>query len=252
MLLYGRPGSYKTSFAAQFPGVVFAVGPQERGIEDLKSNGLVDPSIPVGCFDNWTSLMSLFDELITAEHSYQFLAGDSLTEYQRLLFDFVTQTHFDGKRSKFAAYGAGFDASVPYWDLMLQKFERMRVERNIGIILIAHSKVKTFQDPLREAYDQYMPDLHDGKNSSIVSSTYRYCSDIGYISPIIYTHKDDGERTKGKGGEQYEMHFNPCAAFEAKNRRNLKSVIPMGSSPQEAYSNFCAAIAACRGENGNG
>jgi hypothetical protein len=60
--------------------------------------------------------------------------------------------------------------------------------------------------------------------------------------------EQEGMRKKGKGGQLRYMYPVGCAAYEAKNRHGLLGDISMGSSGEEAYANFVAAVTAARKE----
>jgi GNAT superfamily N-acetyltransferase len=238
MALYGQSGTGKTSFAAQFPNVLFVVDPKEEGIEDLKASGQVRQDIPVLVASKWEELTGITDELISADHPYRYVAFDALTGFEAQLFDFVKRTEFKNDWEKFHAYGKGPETAVPELNSWLNKLEDLR-RKGVGVLLIAHSKVKTFNDPLRESYDRIIFDNHE----KVMNAVLKWASDVGYIDFEVKI-EEEGLKNKARGGN-FRLHLNRQAAFEAKNRSGVKQPIPM-PSPAEGFKNFVAAVSAAK------
>jgi len=186
---------------------------------------------------------------VSQDHKFQFLALDSLSEFQSLLFKHVVQNLCAGSADKFAAYGHGYALAVPLWEEMLRKLERLRNEKGMGIILLAHSTITKFNDPQREGYDRIIVDLHDSPKASLLKPVEKFASDMGFIDARIELLKDNAKRQKAKGGEFRDIHFKGTAVYEAKSRFGLTEPVSLGTNAAEGYQNLIATMQRIREAN---
>jgi hypothetical protein len=245
---YGPPGIGKTSLGAAFPGCVFLIDDQEDGISTLKASQLVAEDIPVlPPADSWTHVMDVVDNLQYGEHNYKTLVIDTIGGMERLLHAHVCETEFKGDWGErgFASYAKGYEVSLPKWREFLVSLDRLRTERNMAIVMLAHSLVKPFRNPQGEDYDRFVLDMHH----KTWGTTHKWADMVLFLNYFTIVQKEKGGKAKGKGGQSRIMHTEYQAVFDAKNRHNLPAEIDMGSSGQEAYSNLVDAIKAARKTN---
>ncbi len=247
-LLYGVPGIGKTSFAASIPGVVFMIDATEDGINRLKEAGLVKAEVPVlpEC-RTWADTMNMLEQLRTGEHKYKALALDSLGGFERLCHEEVCRRDYRGDFGKggFASYMQGYDVALADIRGLINALDKLRDERSMSIMLLAHAKVSPFKNPVGADYDRFNVDVH-AKTWNLFS---RWLDMILFANYVIAL---DDERTKGKtkarGGHDRIMHAEFEAAFDAKNRHGLPQEIPMGESGAEAWANLAQAVKAGRSQ----
>jgi hypothetical protein len=130
--------------------------------------------------------------------------------------------------------------ALPEWRQMLQLCDRLRNEKGMMIVGLAHSIVKPFKNPVDADYDRFIPDLHH-KTWAVTS---KWTDIILFANYFVAVDKGRSgkERAKGKGGGDRVMYTEYQAAFDAKNRHNLPDEIDMGKSGKEAWDNLVAAI----------
>lgn len=238
-LFYSSPGAGKTSLAAHFPGVAFIIDNKEDGINTLKCANQVPADVPVWpAFDKWEDLLSLLDELIANDHPYKYLAFDSLTGFERLLHKHVCDVEYGGDFGEkgFSSFMRGYGTSIPYLIEMLDKLDTLR-SQDVGVIFLAHSNVKTFNDPQRESYDRIVADIHPKTYGTIA----KWCDVIGFLDYKIYTDEEGG-KTKGKGGQYRQINLSHNAVYDAKNRHGITEPVSMGKSGKDAYTNLMQAF----------
>ena len=107
----------------------------------------------------------------------------------------------------------------------------------MGVVLIGHAQVKAHRDPPISPYDRWVCDVHH-KTFAVPN---RWC-DYVFFNTFVIDVTDEGNRSKGHGGDERVFYVNPDASFEAKNRFGIVDTIEAGDSPQEAWGNIVEAI----------
>lgn len=253
VILFGPPGVGKTETAASMPGVVFLIDPQEDGINRLKESGSVPATIPVlPQPQNFPDVLATLEELRTAEHDFRSIAVDALGGIERLCHEEVCRRDFNGEWGDrgFGSYAKGYDVALTDWRLFLGALDRLRDERNMGIMLLGHSRIAPFKNPEGPDFDRYSVDVHH----KTWSLTHKWADMVLFSNyEIAFAARDEAKpKAKARGGQVRMMYTEYHAAYDAKNRHNLAPEIPMGSSGREAWANLCAAILAGRKEPTNG
>lgn len=244
---YGVPGCGKTSLASCFPKAIIIHGPGETGVLDLISAGQVGEDFPTVQVSSWTELIEVTQGLGTEDHPYKWAFFDTASEMQRLLFEHVLATEFHGNagtgKGGFQSFAAGPQACVPHWEKWLTLMEPMR-DKGVSPVILAHAKVVTCNDPEREAYDQWRPDLYETKNISLLSPTIKMVSELGFINYETFIAESSEDRkvrggARAAGGSSRNIHFQRSAAYEAKSKR--LGTVSLGDSPEEGCKNMLAA-----------
>ena len=246
IVIYGPPGIGKTSVGAAAPNPVFLVDSQEDGINTLKASRLLPADIPVipPC-QTWADVLSALDSLTTGKHEFGTLVIDTLGGLERLLYDYVCADQYEGKWGDkgFASFARGYEASLPLWRELLNKLDRLRIDRNMRVIALAHSIVKPFKNPEGEDFDRYVVDMHH----KMWSVTHKWADAILFANYYVEAQKERGAaRAKGRGGQARFFNTEFSAAYDAKNRHGLPPSIPMGDSGAEAWANLVNEIKAAR------
>lgn len=249
MVIYGPPGIGKTSVGAAVPSPVFLVDDQEDGINTLKSSTLVAADTPVlPPSKAWEDVLGQLDALANDDHEYKYLVIDTFGGLERLCHEYVCRRFYKGdwSESGFLSYSKGYDVSLPEWRTMLNKLDRLRTDKGMGILALAHSHVKPFKNPEGEDYDRYIVDMHP-KTWAV---THKWADMILFANYYVEIDKGKSgrERAKGKGGQSRFFNTEHHAAYDAKHRHGLPADISMGDSGQEAWDNLKNEIKAARKE----
>jgi hypothetical protein len=242
MVVIGPPGVGKTSLGAATRKPVFLIDNQEDGIGTLKASKLVAADIPVmPAFSTWTDAQDALEFLATGEHDFGTAVVDTIGGFERLLHEHVCREQYKGEWGEkgFSSYARGYEASLPMWREFLNRLDRLRSDRSMMIVLLAHSLVRPFKNPEGEDYDRYIADMHH-KTWSV---THKWADMILFANYYVEAEKERGQsRAKGKGGQIRFFNTGHHAAYDAKNRHGLPAAIPMGESGKEAWDNLVAAI----------
>jgi hypothetical protein len=217
----------KTTFAASAPNAV--------GILTEDGADAVDAS----AFPLASSLQEVYQAigtLLKEEHDFNTVFMDSLDWLEPLVHAHVCE------QNKWASieapgYGKGYLAAADEWRVLLNGLEELRQRRNMAVILIAHDKIKRFESPLHDGYDQYVLKLHD-RAAALVQE---WADVIGWANyRVVTTQTDAGygnKETKARTTGDRILHVEPHPAHMGGNRFGLKNM-PL------SWEAFAAALAA--------
>jgi hypothetical protein len=108
---------------------------------------------------------------------------------------------------------------------LFNKLMKLRRERGMAIVLIAHSITERFNDPETDSYSKYEIDLHQ-----LASAFWkRECDAIILLKPdVVIKSEDQGfnkTRTRADGGRSVWMNTTSRPAFVAGNRYKMPEKI---------------------------
>lgn len=250
MYLYAREKFGKSSFAANFPRPIFFMTKGETGLLELIDSGRVGPT-PHFPYDpdrppTFETLMQAVGELNSNSHEYQTLVVDTANGAESLCVDLVRARDFDNSQKKFGSYGKGWDACRPLWADFLAACDSLRTNRNMGIVFLAHTKRKKFNDPTGEDFDKYMPECSE----KLWDLTHKWADIIcfGLFESSKYETEDG--RTKAVNRPQRRLLcFDQSPLWDAGNRYGLTGSIDVGGGAAKAYVDYAAALEAARGHS---
>ena len=230
IVIYGREGVGKTSFPAEMTKPLYLMSRNETGLETLISSGQLGETSHLPAFDTWSEFMGALDELVAAEHDFKTVVIDCLNGFEELCLEHVLQTQFNGDHASFMAYHRGYAACANVFKELTIKLDRLRIEKGMTIVCLAHSRLAKERNPLGEDYQSYKIDLHKD-NSDVI----RQWADAVLFFNFFTTVDSSG---KAKGGKKRVAYCEPEAGFEAKNRMGLPASFDLGSSSSEGFRNF--------------
>ncbi|NBU79782.1 MAG: ATP-binding protein [Sphingomonadaceae bacterium] len=227
-IVIAGPGKIgKTTFAASAPNAI--------GILTEDGADAVDAAAFPLC-QSLDDVYSAISTLINEEHDYQSVFLDSLDWLEPLLQQHVCAAN---KWASIEApgYGKGYIAAAEEWRNLLAGFEALRQKKNMAVILIAHDKIKHFESPMHDGYDQYTIKLNDRATALV----QEWADVIGWANyQIVTTESDAGygqKETKARTTGKRILHVEPHPAHMGGNRFGLKNM-PLD------WEAFAAALAA--------
>lgn len=245
VIVHGTEGVGKSSFAAAAPKPYFLMARGETGLETLIDSGCVGETAHAPELQTWTEMLDILNALRTEDHTHKTLCLDAANGFERLCHEHVCATQFnnDWGKSGFVSYMQGYDASLTPWREFLSLLDAIRAERKMGIIVLCHTKVTPFRNPMGADFDRYQPDLHH----KTWALTHRWADIVMFANfyTVITDEVKAGKgpaRGKGSGGTDRILSTERSAAFDAKNRHSLPEEISMGDSGVEAWANFLSAM----------
>lgn len=217
ILLYGIQGAGKTTWAASAPGAIITQTEDRTDHVDADRFPLCE---------SFSSACETVKKLIEADHNYRTHITDSLDWLEKLAHKELCEEHGEtaitsnAKGSAFG-YGRGYLLAEEKMRHYLNGLAALRDKKNMGIIIIAHAAIKRFEDPMRESYDQYRPNIHERINSMFAQ--WVDCVFFVNFEKLTKTEEDSKgrERKIGIGKGKRILYTEERPSFEAKNSYNL-------------------------------
>lgn len=212
IMLYGVAGIGKTQLASESENPIF-IG--ERG------NLLLD----VSRFDEEKTFAEFVEDikwLIENEHIYKTLVIDTLSWLEPLVFQEVcSEQTKPAKDISKVPHGAGYTSAYAKMESVTKLLNDLKDKKKMNVVIIAHSKVKPFNDPTSiEPYDKYVPSLNEA-----ISAIW-----VKYVDALIFmnyeTFVKEGER-RAYGDALRIAYTEERPSFQAKNRYGLPYRIAM-------------------------
>ncbi len=226
VLLFGVEGIGKTHFAASAPSPIF-LG-TEDGFGQLEVARFPMPA-------TWSDVIADIRQLATEEHEFKTLVIDTLDHLEPLCWEQVCAGENARSIEKVGGgFGKGYIAALEEWRRLTKDLEALR-RKDMHVILLAHSTVRTFKNPEGADFDRYNLKLQDR-----AAGFFKEWSDIVLFANYeTFVEKDSTSKKPGKGfsADNARMIFTERrAAFDAKNRHNLPAKMPL------SWEEFASAV----------
>jgi hypothetical protein len=224
ILLHGRPGIGKTTFAAAAPGAIFIDA--EGGGGDLDFSRIRVAT--------WGAAIEALEWLLREKHNFQTVVLDTVDMLERFCWaDLCRVGGVESIEDFNKGFGKGYTAAVERQQKMIALLDELRAKRGMGVIVLAHTTIKKFDDPEGLPYDRYQLAMND-KAAKLW---------IGWADAVLFAGLDVRvtETSKGKAKARDEkparlIWTQERAQYDAKNRQGLPAELPL------AWSAFAAAI----------
>lgn len=228
IMVHGPEKIGKSTFAAGAPEVIFL--DTEGGLKYIRTRKL--PRIK-----SYSDIVNYLGVLYSEEHQYQSLCIDSVDWLEKLIWEEVCRTNGDVKSIEQIGYGKGYKFAMQYWDELIEGLEALRKNRNMNIILIAHSEIKRFDDPLEDSYDRYRIQLHKSASAKI----QQWVDVIGFANFLMSIKKEnigfDKKKVRAQTIGLRKLFMNKSAAYDAGCR-----IAGMPDSIDLSYAAFQQAL----------
>lgn len=232
-LIYGKDGIGKSTFGAEAPKPIFIC--TEDGAE----------RIDVAKFPLCTEWQDVFDAITTlgrSQHEFKTVVLDSIDWAQNLALQHVVKTEFNNDLGLYKAFGSGNSSLFQEMRKLLMYFDRLHKVKNMEIILIGHSAIRTINNPNGTNYDCYQASLNDSQKTNVWGLVKEWCDIVVFANHKITVRTDSKKAVKGKGivagGDNGRMCFvAQSAAYDSKVRAgwNLPAEFPLSYAEFSKY-----------------
>jgi len=214
-VLYGVEGIGKSTFANEAEAVFI---PTEDGLARI--------DVKAGSFPVCKSLEEVYKalaDLATAKKgTVKAVCIDTADWLEKLITESICKK--DGCESIVQArggYGKGFIAIVEEWYKIFTALDYLNNDLGMAIIILAHSRVNTFLNPLGEDYDRYTLTLHDSKSVSSANKLVEWADAVLFVNYETITKEGKDNKTRGTGQGKRKMYTEERPGYRAKNRFDL-------------------------------
>ena len=179
LLIYGTEGVGKSTCAAGATKPIFIQ--TEDGLDQIDCERF---PLATRLDDVWQAVDALAEE----PHEYRTLVIDSADWLERLIWDELCRRDNVKSIDQVAGgYAKGYTLALSVWRELIARLDRLRMDRNMAILLLAHSKVEKFEDPESSPYDRYSPRLHKHAASLICE----WCDAVLFATRKFRTQSED-------------------------------------------------------------
>lgn len=231
IIVYGVAGIGKTTLACGAPSPILVQ--TEDGAESIG----VDRLPQCRSFED---IMDQLTGLLEEEHAFQTLILDSLDWAEKLVWDYTCRQNGWSSISD-ADYGRGYAKATENWSWIATLLQRLRDERGMAIILLAHSQIKRFEDPTSGGYDRYSIDLHKGA-SSMLQEMADAVFFMNWKTVVTEVSGGFAKVNKAKGAGQRLLFAEERPSALAKNRFGMPDRIEIPGNPAEGWNTLAAYI----------
>lgn len=217
-IIYGVPGIGKSTTVSEGANPLFLGDAKESSHLDVSR--LPEPKTFQEAKDQVRELIG--------EKALKFktLAIDNLGFLENLIFQEVCKDN-NKPTIESIGYGKGYKEAVQKHLEFIACLSDLRKSKGMDIVIIGHSKVKTFQDPTTTSgYDRYQVSI----NEESANAWYRSVDAVLFMNYEVLKTSDDDKRAVGAGVRVMFTQERP--SFQAKNRYGLpfRMVMPLGES----------------------
>ena len=215
IVLLGVEKIGKSTFAAGSCKPVFIPIKGEEGIDALSV-----PQFPV-C-GSAGDVEECITTLATTKHDYHTVVIDSTSALEPIYWDEICKkSGTTNINQACGGYGAGFKQADNVWRQLLEALDYLRKNKNMASILIGHTNINRFDDPLGESYNKYDFAIHERTanilyrwadaiwfaNSKVIvqkedvgyNKTHKIARELGKSSRVLYTQKNPSYPAGGRG-----------------------------------------------------
>jgi hypothetical protein len=213
------------------------MSPGETGLHSLIDSGQLPADIPNIEVPDWSSCIGLVEDLTTGNHARKTLVIDTINGMEKLANVHTRQRDYTGENGdkEFVAYQQGYKAcAMGPWKEFLVALDRLRREKGMMILLLAHTGISKVANPSNADYTKWAP-AFDGK--WCWDATYAWADVVLFADFDVTVVKSAPRDAKGKAasaGRRY-IHTAWAPDFDAKTRYPMPAEIEMGDSPAEAW-----------------
>lgn len=228
--VYGPEKVGKTTLASQIPNALFI---DIEGGSGAVNVARVMRNPEAGTLTTFQSFSDVLAALETQEHKFEALVIDSVDWLESLVFAHAAKQY--GKQTiADVDYGGGYVAAESIFRDVLRRLDGLRDSKNMVIVLIAHSEVVKFDNPLTASYDQYRLKLH--KRIAPLINEWSDC--LLFANLAVKVNKEQvGMAKVNKATDQGRvLYTSKSEAYVAGNRYDLPPIVPL------AWADFIAAF----------
>lgn len=217
IIIYGVPGIGKTTFASTFPS------PLLLRTEDGAS------ALDIPTFPKVISSLTELDAALKAlrgQHNFKTLILDSLDWLEPVVWQHVCQKEGKGNIEDFG-YGKGYVKVDEVWRIIHAKLDRLREQRGMHIVAIAHAVPTTYDPPDSDSYQRYSLKLQK-RGAALWMEWAEMVLFLNYKAKVV---QEEGGKAKARGSGERIIYTQERPAYQAKSRWPLDPEIFIGNDP---------------------
>lgn len=224
LVLYATEGVGKSTFAANAPKPIFLSEPDGTAHLDVHRFPLPQ---------SWQDILDATDVLATEKHEFETFVIDTADWIEPFIHRDVCQTFGDKPVESIESfgYGKGYVAALDRWRVLLARLDRLRYEAGMNVVVLAHSQLRTFQNPVGDDYQRYELQLNQ-KASALLKA---WPNALLFANYLEFARKDEKtKRIRGAGDGRRVIWTEHRPAWDAKTRYPLPGRLALDWTEFEA------------------
>lgn len=215
-VIYGPEGIGKTEFGASAPDPIF-LGAEMGTKRFAHVKRFPQPDDLRDCFE-------AVEVLRREKHDRQTFVVDTLDWMEPLVVDHVLRSaNKKNLRDVGGGFGEGHQRIRRVWSDFLFRLDCLQRERKMHIILLAHAQLKVFKNPQGDDFERWTMKL-DAKSGALIRE---WAECVLFADYDTEARKDKNKRVRGVSSGARWLYTTRTAAFDAKNRYELKERMPL-------------------------
>lgn len=233
IVLAAVEGWGKTTFGAFAPHPVILKAEGESGYDTLLGQGLV-PQCDGSNITDWQQLLDSLDWLAD-NGGYQTVVLDALRGFEKLCHNAVCQREYEGEWGEkgFTSYQKGYKVAVNDWMHLIARLDRCHTKQGMAVILLSHTTVAAFKNPVAADYDRYTPDV--SKETWAPTCGWADAVLFGTFVATIEKKKGDAKQ-KAIGDDKRRVYCTQSPGYIAKNRYGMPDLIDIPDDHTQVFS----------------
>jgi len=215
VMIYGVHGSGKSTFAASAPNPI--VIQTEDGLGSLE---VARFPLAKSSGDVVDAIGTLYNE----KHDFETVVLDSADWLENILITEIEEK-YDKKDLDFGKWTL---ILAEKWRGILDGFSALRNDKNMCVIIIAHSEIKRYESPETDAYERFQPKLQTRASSLI----QEWSDVVGFVGQKTIIRKSeakgfDKERVRATTTGERILYLTDTPARIGKNRFSMPESISL-------------------------
>lgn len=215
LCFYGTHGIGKSTLASQFPDPIFIS--TEDGIGNIDTVSFPQAKVI-------RDVVANIRMLIKEPHDFKTVVVDTVDWLvSPLIEEDIAASYSEQERG----YGKDAMYIAESFREILQGLNKCRIERNMNVVLLAHSQITRFDSPTCDPYDRYEPKLPKRCNA-ILQEWVDAMMFVGF--KVVIKKTDVGfnrEVSRGISSGERLIHYVETPAMVAKNRYDCPATTKM-------------------------
>lgn len=216
-LIHGDHKIGKSTFASCADNPIF--------IDTEEGQSFIDSKAFPKC-RSWQEILDCITSLYRDKHDFKTVIIDSVDWAERLAQADVAKDH-NLKSIDEIGYGKGYTFAADKFSELLEGLSALRNHKNMAIILICHSEIRRFDDPMADSYDRYQIKLH----KTVSKMIQEWVDVIGFCQNDTVTKTEDlgfnNKKTRSIDLNSRVLRLVGSSAYDAGNRFGLPDKIPL-------------------------
>lgn len=230
-LIYGPHKIGKSTWANCSPKPIFIQ--TEDGLHNIEAESF-------GLCETLQDVTNCIKRLAQDEHDYETVVLDTADWLEKIIHINVADSN-DVDTVANVGYGKGYVEAANKYNFILSGLQTLYT-KGMNVIILAHTEIKTFHDPMTESYDRYQIKLRE----NVAETLQEWVDVIGFAQEEFKLKEEKqayGKRHRPKSKGKRVLRLSGGASFDAGNRYNLPEKLPLN------YTEFAAAMDAVKEKN---